>query len=55
MTREQERTMNRSAIISAAVKLFLRDGIDKTTVAEIADEAQLSPCLYTDTLEPSSL
>lgn len=42
MTREQERTMNRSAIISAAVKLFLRDGIDKTTVAEIAEEAQLS-------------
>ena len=42
MTREQERTQNRAAIISAAVKLFLRDGIDKTAVAQIADEAQLS-------------
>lgn len=42
MTREQERTTNRNAIISAAIKLFLRDGIDKTTVAQIADEALLS-------------
>lgn len=42
MTREQERITNRNAIISAAVKLFLRDGIDKTTVAEIAEEALLS-------------
>lgn len=42
MTREQERTQNRAAIIAAAVKLFLRDGIDKTAVAQIADEAQLS-------------
>ena len=42
MTREQERTQNRAAIIDAAVKLFLRDGIDKTAVAQIADEAQLS-------------
>lgn len=42
MTREQERTTNRNAIISAAIKLFLRDGIDKTTVAQIADEAMLS-------------
>ncbi len=42
MTREQERTINRNAIIDAAVKLFLRDGIDKTTVAEIAEEARLS-------------
>ena len=42
MTREQERITNRNAIISAAIKLFLRDGIDKTTVSQIADEAQLS-------------
>ena len=42
MTREQERTQNRAAIITAAVKLFLRDGIDKTAVAQIADEAKLS-------------
>ena len=42
MTREQERTTNRNAIISAAIKLFLRDGIDKTTVSQIADEALLS-------------
>ncbi len=42
MTREQERITNRNAIISAAIKLFLRDGIDKTTVAQIADEALLS-------------
>ncbi len=42
MTREQERITNRNAIIAAAVKLFLRDGIDKTTVAEIAGEALLS-------------
>ncbi len=42
MTREQERITNRNAIISAAIKLFLRDGIDKTTVAQIADEAMLS-------------
>ena len=42
MTREQERTQNRAAIVAAAVKLFLRDGIDKTAVAQIADEARLS-------------
>ena len=42
MTREQERTTNRNAIILAATKLFLRDGIDKTTVAQIAEEANLS-------------
>ena len=42
MTREQERTTNRNAVIHAATKLFLENGIDKTTVAEIADEAQLS-------------
>lgn len=42
MTREQERTTNRNAIIAAAIKLFLRDGIDKTTVSQIADEAMLS-------------
>ncbi len=42
MTREQERITNRNAIIAAAVKLFLRDGIDKTTVAQIAEEALLS-------------
>ncbi len=42
MTREQERITNRNSIIAAAVKLFLRDGIDKTTVAEIAEEALLS-------------
>ncbi len=42
MTREQERTTNRNAIIAAATKRFLRDGIDKTTVAEIAEEALLS-------------
>ncbi len=42
MTREQERIINRNAIIQAAVKLFLQDGIDKTTVAQIAEEALLS-------------
>jgi AcrR family transcriptional regulator len=42
MTREQERTTNRNAIIAAGKKLFLRDGIEKTTVAEIAEEALLS-------------
>lgn len=42
MTREQERTTNRNAIIQAATKLFLVNGIDKTTVAEIADTAMLS-------------
>lgn len=42
MTREQERITNRNGIIAAAKKLFLRDGIDKTTVAEIAEEALLS-------------
>lgn len=42
MTREQERTTNRNAIISAAIKLFLRNGIDKTTISQIAEEATLS-------------
>lgn len=42
MTREQERATNRNAIISAAIKLFLKDGIDKTTVSQIADESMLS-------------
>ncbi len=42
MTREQERTTNRNAVIGAATRLFLKNGIDKTTVAQIADEAQLS-------------
>ena len=42
MTREQERITNRNNIIAAAVKLFLQDGIDKTTVADIAEEALLS-------------
>ena len=42
MTREQERIINRNAIIQAAVKLFLQDGIDKTTVSQIAEEALLS-------------
>ncbi len=42
MTREQERITNHNSIIAAAKKLFLRDGIDKTTVADIAEEALLS-------------
>lgn len=42
MTREEERSTNRNAVISAAIKLFLRDGIEKTTVSQIAEEAMLS-------------
>ncbi len=42
MTREEERSFNRNAIIQAAVSLFLSEGIDKTTVAEIAEKAKLS-------------
>jgi AcrR family transcriptional regulator len=42
MTREEERTTNRNAIIQAAKDRFLEYGIDKTTVAEIAEDAKLS-------------
>lgn len=42
MTREQERTTNHNAIVEAAKKLFLLNGIDKTTIADIADLARLS-------------
>ncbi len=42
MTRAEERQSTHKAIVEAAAELFLKNGIDKTTVAEIASLAKLS-------------
>lgn len=42
MTRAEERQSTHDAIVTAAAELFLKNGIEKTTVAEIASVAQLS-------------
>ena len=40
--REREREQRRSSILDAAEKLFFDHGVDKTTMDEVADEAELS-------------
>ena len=42
MTRAEERQSTYNAIVKSAAQLFLKNGIEKTTVAEIADFAGLS-------------
>ena len=42
MTRAEERQTTHKAIVEAATELFLKNGIEKTTVAEIASLAKLS-------------
>ena len=43
MTHQEERQRNRDAIVRAATERFLADGIDKSTVSEIAELAGLTP------------
>lgn len=38
---ERRRTRNRQALVSAARRLFVRDGFERTTIAAIAEEADL--------------
>ena len=42
MTHQEERQRNRDAIIRAATACFLADGIDKSTVSDIAERAGLT-------------
>lgn len=43
MTREEARAQNLNAILTAAEERFVSFGIDKTTIAEIAETAKLTP------------
>ena len=43
MTHQEERQRNRDAIVRAATERFLADGIDRSTVSEIAELAGLTP------------
>ena len=43
MTQKELREQNRAAVIRAAQGRFLAQSIDKTTIAEIAEDADLTP------------
>ncbi len=43
MTRAEERRQNYEAILHAAINCFLTDGIDKTSVNDIAQQSNLTP------------
>lgn len=43
MTQKELREQNRAAVIRAAQWRFLAQSIDKTTIAEIAEDADLTP------------
>lgn len=43
MTHQEERRRNREAIVLAATERFLEVGIDKSTVSEVAERANLTP------------